>query len=78
MLVIKKRERDLVDKRRNLRVSSADASAIKGKKKKGASSRSQSSIHDDGQKMEDTSRVVMNILPKEKDTLVQIRDYAYD
>ena len=28
--------------------------------------------------MEDTSRVVQKILPNEKNTLVQIRNYAFD
>ena len=37
---------------------------------------SQSSI--DEIKMEDPSRVVQNILPKEQANLVSIRNYAYD
>lgn len=76
MLVIKKRERDLADKRKNLRVSSADASARK--KQTQPDALSQSSVDDEAHGMEDASRVVQKILPGEQGTLVQIRNYAYD
>ena len=68
MLVIKKRERDLADKRRQLRISSADASqhTTNNTNRK---SQSHSSPENEDNKMEETSRVVRSILPKEKNTL---------
>ena len=68
--MIKKRERDLADRRRELRISSADASQRTNPNKTGPTSLSQESLEAEEQKMEDTSRVVQKILPNEKNTLV--------
>ena len=71
MLMVKKRERDLIDKHKKMR-----SATVAGKANLVRMSMSASSMDD--LKLEDTSRVVTNILPSEQPTLIQIRNFAHD
>lgn len=63
MLMVKKRERDLLDKQRKNKTVSRDAS-------RGNVAKSLSQSSDDGNKPEDPSRVVSTILPSERSNLL--------
>ena len=71
MLMVKKRERDLIDKHKKMRAAQETGKANLVRMSLSASSM-------DDLKMEDASRVVANILPSEQHTLIEIRNYTHD